>query len=64
MKPIKTCYSTLAIVAIALASVSCQESDTLEIEALPYQAKEDGSWGMVSIDNSHNVEPEYKNMPT
>ncbi|MDE6329341.1 MAG: WG repeat-containing protein [Muribaculaceae bacterium] len=64
MKPIKTCYSTLAIVAIALASVSCQESDTLEIEALPYQAKEDGSWGMVSIDNRHNVEPEYKNFPT
>lgn len=64
MKP--SLYFKICICAIgmALSLSSCNDSDKLNIEALPFQSKEDGSWKLVMTDGKEIEDIDFKNAPT
>ena len=52
------------LVTVVLASCNLSSEKEVKFKYLPYQAEEDGKWGMVGLDGKILFEGEFKNMPS
>lgn len=54
----------MALSLICTVFVSCSETESSNIEYIPFQETEDGLWGMISMDGEVLFKDEFENEPT
>ena len=64
-RAMKKLYCGLGLlVTVLLASCSLSSEKEVKYNYLPFQAEEDGKWGMISLDGKVLFKAEFKNMPS
>lgn len=54
----------MALSLICTVFVSCSETESSNVEYIPFQETEDGLWGMISMDGEVLFKDEFENEPT